>query len=197
MATAPASPPLPDDLRVLLDALEANERRAQALVAALDDAALNWRPDERSWSTAQCLDHLNVSNRVYLEAMRPAIENARRQGKTRRGTVRPGWFERWFVAGLEPPPKRKLPAPKKIVPGFRGEKEALLAEFRRLHAEASALLREGAGLDLGVRFPNPLVPLLRFTVWTGFQVIPAHERRHLWQAEQLQRKPGFPGARPA
>lgn len=195
MATAPASSSLPDDVRRLLDDLEANERRAQALVAGLDDAALNWRPDDRSWSTAQCLDHLNVANRTYLEAMRPTIEEARRQGKARRGPVRPGWFERWFVANLEPPPKRKLPAPKKIIPAVRGEKEALLAEFRRLHAEASALLHDGAGLDLGVRFPNPFIPLLRFTVWTGFLVIPHHERRHLWQAEQLRQKPGFPGVR--
>jgi len=196
MATAPAFSFLPDDVRRLLDELEANERRAQALIAGLDDASLNWRPDDRSWSTAQCLDHLNVANRIYLEAMRPTIEDARRQGKARRGSVRPGWLERWFVANLEPPPKRKLPAPKKIIPAFRGEKEALLAEFRRLHAEISGLLRDGAGLDLGVRFPNPFIPLLRFTVWTGFQVIPAHERRHLWQAEQLRKNPGFPGSRP-
>jgi hypothetical protein len=193
MVTSPAASPLPDEIRRILDDLETNERRAEALVADLDDGALNWRPDERSWSTAQCLDHLNVANRVYLEAMRPTIEEARRRGRVRRGLVRPGWFERWFVANLEPPPKRKLPAPKKIIPAFRGEKEALLADFRRLHAEAAGLLRESAGVDLGVRFPNPFIPLLRFTVWTGFLVIPTHERRHLWQAEQLRKKPGFPG----
>ena len=184
---------LPDEIRRILDDLEANERRAEALVAGLDDGSLNWRPDERSWSTAQCLDHLNVANRIYLEAMRPSIEEARRQGRMRRGLVRPGWFERWFVANLEPPPKRKLPAPKKIVPAFRGEKEALLTEFRRLHAEAAGLLREAADVDLGVRFPNPFIKLFRFRVWTGFLVIPTHERRHLWQAEQLRGKPGFPG----
>ena len=193
MITAPASSPLPDEIRQVLDELEANERRAEALVADLDTGSLNWRPDERSWSTAQCLDHLNVANRVYLEAIRPTLDEARRQGKRRRGLVRPGWFERWFVADLEPPPKRKLPAPKKIVPAFSGEKEALLAEFRRLHAEIAALLRDAADLDLGVRFPNPFIPLLRFRVWTGFLVIPTHERRHLWQAEQLRKKPGFPG----
>lgn len=192
MVTAPAASPLPDEIRRVLDDLEANERRAEALTADLDSASLNWRPDESSWSTAQCLDHLNVANRIYLEAMRPSIDEARRQGKARRGPVRQGWFERWFVANLEPPPKRKLPAPKKIVPAFSGEKEALLAEFRRLHREIADLLRASADLDLGVRFPNPFISLFRFKVWTGFLVIPTHERRHLWQAEQLRKKPGFP-----
>jgi hypothetical protein len=197
MVTASASSPSPDDVRQILNDLEANERRAQALVADLDSGSLNWRADDRSWSTAQCLDHLNVANRVYLEAMRPSIEEARRQRRMRKGPVRPGWFERWFVANLEPPPKRKLSAPKKIVPAFRGEKDALVAEFRRLHGEIDVLLRESADLDLGVRFPNPFIPLLRFRAWTGFLVMPAHERRHLWQAEQLRTKPGFPGKPPA
>jgi hypothetical protein len=186
MVTAPASSPLPDEIQRILDDLEANERRAEALVADLDSESLNWRPDDRSWSTAQCLDHLNVGNRVYLEAIRPALDEARRKGRARRGPVRPGWFERWFVATLEPPPRRKMSAPKKIVPAFAGEKEALLAEFRRLHAQAAGLLRDSADLDLGIRFRNPFIPLLRFTVWTGFVVIPTHERRHLWQAEQLR-----------
>lgn len=192
MVTAPTSSPLPDEIRRILDELEANQRRAETLVADLDDRALNWRPDEHSWSTAQCLDHLNVSNRVYLAAMRPAIEEARRRGRLRRGPVRPGWFERWFVASLEPPPKRKLSAPKKIVPAMAGEKGPLLDEFRRLYGEIVTILRESADLDLGVRFRNPFIPLFHFRVWTGFLVIPTHERRHLWQAEQLRKKPGFP-----
>ena len=196
MATAPISPPLPDEIRRVLGDLEANERRAETLASDLDHEALNWRPDDRSWSTAQCLDHLNVANRIYLEAMRPAIDQARTVGRTRRGPVQQGWFEHWFVASLEPPPKRKLPAPKKIVPAFEGERDALLAEFHRLHGETAALLGDSADLDLGVRFRNPFIPLLRFRVWTGFLVIPTHERRHLWQAEQLRKKPGFPNPLP-
>jgi hypothetical protein len=43
-----------------------------------------------------------------------------------------------------------------------------------------------------VRFKNPFVPLLRFTVGTGLMVINAHDRRHLWQAERVQVAPGFP-----
>lgn len=194
MTTAPAAPPLPDELRRILDDLDANERRVAALLSGLDDTTVNWRPDDRSWSTAQCIDHLNVAARVYQAALEPALEAARRKGRTRRGPIRPGFFERWFLADLEPPPKRKLPAPSKIVPALRGNREELREEFRRQHANLSELIRASAGLDLGhIRFPNPFLPLLRLTVGTGLLVIPAHERRHLWQAEQLQTRPGFPG----
>jgi hypothetical protein len=192
---APAGSPLPDELRRILDDLDANERRAAALLSGLDDATVNWRPDDRSWSTAQCIDHLNVAARIYQEAMEPALAAARTKGRTRRGPIRPGWLERKFLASLEPPPKRKLPAPSKIVPALRGNRDDLLEEFRRQHASLSELIRASAGLDLGsIRFQNPFLPLLRFTVGTGLLVVPAHERRHLWQAEQLRSKPGFPGS---
>jgi hypothetical protein len=38
-----------------------------------------------------------------------------------------------------------------------------------------------------VRFPNPLVRGLRFSLATGLHVIAAHERRHLWQAWRIRR----------
>jgi hypothetical protein len=44
-----------------------------------------------------------------------------------------------------------------------------------------------------VRFKNPFVPLLRFTIGTGLLVINAHDRRHLWP-ERVEDAPGFPKA---
>jgi hypothetical protein len=188
-----AAAPLPDDVQELLRALDDNDRRAEDLVRDLDDERLNWRPDERSWSVAQCLDHLNVASLAYLGPMREALERARRKGAVRRGPIRPGAVGRWFVASLEPPPKRRLPAPKKIVPALRKGKAEATEEWRRAQAAVKDLLREAAGFDLnGTRFVNPFLSLIRFSLGTGFQVLPAHQRRHLWQAERVKANPRFP-----
>jgi hypothetical protein len=43
-----------------------------------------------------------------------------------------------------------------------------------------------AGVDLaGVRFPNPFISAVRFSLATGLHVLAAHERRHLWQASNV------------
>jgi hypothetical protein len=184
---------LPEDLQEILSALDESDRRAEELVRDLDDERFNWRPDEKSWSIAQCLDHLNVASRVYAVPMREALEQARRKGVDRRGPIQPGFLERWFVANLEPPPKRRLPAPKKIVPAARKGRTEVMEEWRRAQAEVRDLLREAAGTDLNrTRFVNPFVPLIRFSVGTGFRVIAAHERRHLWQAGRVKANPRFP-----
>jgi hypothetical protein len=184
---------LPEDLQEILSALDENDRRAEGLVRDLDDERFNWRPDEKSWSIAQCLDHLNVASRVYAVPMREALEKARQKGAERRGPIQPGPLERWFVANLEPPPKRRLPAPKKIVPAARKGLAEVMEEWRRAQTEVRDLLREAAGLDLNrTRFANPFIPLIRFSVGTGFRVIASHERRHLWQGEKVKANPGFP-----
>jgi hypothetical protein len=189
----PVPESLPDDLQELLRALDENDRQAEDLVRDLDDERLNWRPDERSWSVAQCLDHLNVANRAYAVPMREALEKARRKGVPRKGPIQPGLLERWFIASLEPPPKRRLPAPKKIVPAALKARDEVMADWRRIQAEVRDLLREAAGTDLNrTRFVNPFVPLIRFSVGTGFRVIAAHERRHLWQAGRVKANPRFP-----
>ncbi len=184
---------LPEDLAEIRRGLEASDREARALLADLDEERFNWRPDERSWSVAQCLDHLNVANRVYLAVMRPAVEDARRRGVLRQGPIRPPMLERWFVRTLEPPPKFRLPTPRKIVPAFRKTRAEVSEEWGRLQADLADLLREAASLDLNAaRFKNPFLPLVHFRVGTGFLVIEAHERRHILQAKKVRRHPDFP-----
>ena len=185
--------PLPEDIQEILRVLDDNDRRVEALVHDLGEERFNWRPDERSWSVAQCLDHLNVTNRVYLAPMRSALERARPAGKVRRGAIRPSYLGRWFVANLEPPPRLRATAPKKVVPAARKDLDEVIRERRRMQSEIRDLLCEVAGQDLnGIRFVNPFFSLLHFGVGTGFQVIAGHERRHLWQAEQVKANPRFP-----
>src|SRR5262249_16625419 len=63
----------------------------------------------------------------------------------------------------------------------------VLSAFVSSHDEVRALLHQSTNLDLNrVRFKNPFVSPLRFTVGTGLQVILAHDRRHLWQGKLVR-----------
>ncbi len=182
---------LPADLRNLHDQLDAAERDAQALVAGLAEEQGTWRPQVGSWSIAECLDHLATGNRVYLRAMQGPADRARARGRHRCRPVRPGWTGQLFVRMLEPPPtwwsRRK--APRSIRPRTAPPLAETFAGFVASHADVRAFLCAHADLDLtGIRFPNPFVRGIRFSIATGLHVITAHERRHLWQAWQVRRR---------
>jgi hypothetical protein len=183
----------PTDIQSLLDQLGASGLAAAALERELSPEQLRWRPNETAWSIAQCVDHLAAGGRVYLGPLRQGVEEARRRGWTRREPIEPGWIERKFVYTLEPPPRLRLPAPKKIVPALVKEPSAVWRDFAAVQAEIAALLKESADLDLNrARFANPFLPLVRMRVGSGFMVLTAHERRHLWQAQKIRLRPEFP-----
>jgi DinB superfamily len=179
------------DIRDLDEQLAAAERDASSLVAGLTEEQGAWRVTPDAWSIAECIDHLAVADRVYIEAMRKPAEQARQQGRLRRRPALPGLLGGWFVRSLEPPPKAgsKLKAPGKIRPRTAPPLADAFASFIASHRAARAFLREYSDLDLAsVRFPNPFIRGIRFSLATGLHVITAHERRHLWQARGVRER---------
>ena len=169
--------------------LDAAERDARALVSGLSEALGGWRADAGSWSVAECLDHLATANRVYLAAMRPAAERALKAGRWRRRPVRPGLIGGWFVRLLEPPvrPRLRMQAPRQIRPRAAPALADAAAAFFASQREVREFLRRYEGIELaGVRFVNPFVRGIRFSLATGLHVIAAHERRHLLQGWKVR-----------
>ena len=181
---------LPPDLHALEQAYAAAERDARAVADGLSEALGTWRAGPSSWSVAECLDHLAVSNRVYLAAMEPPAADALTNGRRRQGPAMPGVIGRWFVRTLEPPvkPRFKMKAPRKIRPRASPPLADASASFLASQADVQRFLRTYVSIDLtGIRFPNPFITGVRFSLATGLHVIASHERRHLWQAWNVRR----------
>lgn len=187
---------LPTELAAVITALDTVETHARRLVGALTPAQGVWRAEPGSWSVSECLDHLATANRVYLAPMRDSADAARRAGRLRRRPARPGLLGGWFVRALEPPVKTLRARAQKAIrprtaPSLAEASGALFAS----QDDVRAFIREFADLDLAsITFKNPLVRGVRFSLATGLHVIPAHERRHLWQAENVRQHPRFPSA---
>ena len=180
---------MPGDIRALEEAYLAADRDARELVRGLSAELGAWRPEPGSWSVAECLDHLATANRVYLQAMRTTAEPALTQGRRRRAPARPGLLGGWFVRSLEPPAKssNKRKAPGKIRPRVSPALDDAFVQFLASQDDVRAFLHRYADIDLnGVRFPNPFVRGIRFSLATGLNVIAAHNRRHLWQAWRVR-----------
>ena len=178
------------DIKDLSDQLDAAQRDSRALVTDLREERGAWRAQPGSWSVAECLDHLAAANRVYLHAMEEPAARALKQGKLRRRPAVPGLVGSWFVKTMEPPVKAssRMKAPWIIKPRAAPALAYAFAEFEASQDEVRAFLNSFACVDLAsVRFPNPFVRGIRFSLATGLHVITAHERRHLWQAWRVRR----------
>ena len=174
------------DIQALDDAYVAVQSDASALVANLTEAQATWRPHPAAWCVTECLDHLAVTNRLYIDAMYRVANAAREAKKFRRRPALPGFLGAWFVRSLEPPPKIKSKSPKNIQPRPAPSLADASLQFLDSHHTALLVFRYHSDLDLAsIRFPNPFIKGLRFSLATGFHAIPAHERRHLYQARSV------------
>lgn len=185
---------LPPDLQEVLDGVESADRAADVLVADLSETQFHWQPHGGSgWSIAQCIEHLATANAIYGDAIRGAIEVARARGWKRRAPLASGFFGRRFVQSMEPPVNRRMRSPGKIKPGSGLSRDDVMRRYHDAHDGVRELVRAAADIDANrATFRNPFIPMIRVRVSTGLRVIPAHDRRHLWQASRVREAAGFP-----
>ena len=165
--------------------LDAADQRATAVAHGLTPHQLNWRRSPAQWSVGQCLEHLAIANEVYLRAMSGSLER-RRAGLV--AEIAPGWFGRLFIRTvIEPSPKtRRWRAPKKIRPGAQVP-PTVLDRFHGSNRAIREFMQRARHYDVNrIRFQNPFVGMIRFTVGTGLEILSRHERRHLLQAEGIR-----------
>jgi hypothetical protein len=188
----PSRTALPDDLEAISSQLAANEQTAREVLAGLSREQANWRPDNGSgWSVAQCIDHLARTNDVYGAALTEAVQRAvLRRPPMRRGPISPGWFARNFLKSIEPPPKRRFPARPIVLPEDSRDPEVAFQGLLESHESLRRLMADAADLDLNrIRYRNPFLRNWRlFPVGVGLLTLPAHERRHLWQARNVRQR---------
>jgi len=176
----------------LITEFRAADERAKALVIGLKLEQLNWQPRPGVWSVGQCLEHLCIGNELYLPAISASLA-----GKPLATVqeITPGRLSRWFISNyIDPSPRTKrASAPKKIVPAAR-VKPSVLDRFLSANQAVRELVQSASTYDVNrIRFRNPFIPVIRFTVGTGLEILSGHERRHLLQAERVKGLSGFPG----
>jgi hypothetical protein len=170
------------------------DARAMALVKGLTYDQLNWRPAPGKWSIGLCLEHLCITNDVYGEAIGGVLGSAPPAPVPE---ITPGRFSRWFIRSyIAPGPESKTAkAPPKITPVSSRVELTVLDRFLKGNDGNRAMLDRAAPLDVNrLRFPNPFIPLVRFTVGTGLEILAKHESRHLLQAERVRSHREFPAA---
>jgi hypothetical protein len=188
----PATAAVPHWSDRLISELNASDLRAAQIIAGLTSEQLNWRPSAAAWSVGQCLEHLAVTNELYLPPIAKALDG---KPASPVAAITPGWFGRWFIASFaEPSSKTKRArAPKQIQPASRVD-VSILDRFLVSNDAVRELIQRARDYNVNrIRFAHPFVPGIRFTVGTGLEIASGHERRHLLQAERVKQYSGFPG----
>ena len=143
----------------------------------------------RCWSIAECVTHLTLSNRPFPPLLRAAFDEVRRAGRLGSGPFKVGLMGNLLKWSLEPPPRLKFKAKASFRPVEFGPAERVLPDFLEAQEQIEACVREAAGLAIDqVKVVSPVDARVKYNGFAALQIVAAHERRHLWQAEQARKK---------
>ena len=190
---AAVSLPLPGSLGDIAEQIEAIRERLETLAAGKSNEALNWRPEGNRWSIAECIEHLNLTADMLLPEIDKSIAAGVAAEPGTEGVARHSMVFGWLLPVIEPPPKRRFKTKPDLTPRPDLDAAKVIERFGQVRDEVVERLERARGIDLTrTKVRHPLIRLMSFRLGEIFTTIAAHERRHLWQAEQVTKAEGFP-----
>jgi hypothetical protein len=181
-----------EQLYEIIDDFKRAQERMHALSRVVPDDEWGIRAEPGRWSVSENVEHLNMFSEVYIPMLTTHLEEAR--GLTRepgftplndRTRYRRG-FVGWVLWRMMPPPVRysKVPAIAAFVPNAIAPAPQVRARFDRLQLQLVGLAASADGLPLDkVTMTSPVNPRIRYNLFAALGIIPRHQHRHLWQAE--------------
>ena len=134
---------------------------------------------------SECLQHLNLTADAYLPTWQQMIANAGPRKAEMNAPYSTDFFGRLFAWILEPPSRIRSKTTAPFQPAAPVEPPVALAGFLDHQQRIVAALQRCRGRAIDkVKMCSPVDARIRYSIWSSFVIIAAHQRRHLWQAEQ-------------
>lgn len=160
------------------------------LLDGVTEDQFNWRPGEKEWSMAECLDHLIVVGTKMIEPIDQGIAKAKEKGWESNGPFKYGALGNWFVrvvGDTGDPPKRKFKAPALYTPTSKHSLGRIRDGFIGLQDQYVERVNHANGLDLArVKVPSPAMKLVRLSLGQWFAMLAGHQKRHFTQARRVR-----------
>lgn len=174
------------DLEQLSNEFAAASARLHQLSESVSDAAWSRRPAQGRWSIDECVAHLTITNDRYLPLLQEAAASAPPLADPARPLHR-DIVGRLLCTFMEPPVRLRLPTAATFEPPTSAGRAVTVARFDATQDRLLATIRGMDGRDLGaVRMQSPFDARVKYSLYSALCILAAHERRHLWQAEQVR-----------
>jgi hypothetical protein len=188
VATATANSAIHPQLAAIRQELEGATGQLRRLVDACDADTWARKPSAKSWSAAECVIHLNLTSEVALPLLRNAIQKARTLNRMSAGPYQLDLVGRLILRFTEPPYRLWAPSPAAFVPAGVEPPASVVAKFEELQRQLIDAVEAANGLALTeIKIAWPVYVRVKYNMFASLKILPAHERRHLWQAEQAAR----------
>lgn len=167
--------------------LDQNMADFKAAFGALDAEALNWRPDAKTWSIAQNMEHLIAINESYIRQAAHLHDPAYKPPFVGKIGFLVRFFGNMILQASQPETPRKM----KTFPAWTPASDIVVGaelwpRFEQNHTDFKGVIEEATPLlERNMVIASPINRNFVYALDTAFEIIVVHERRHLAQAQRV------------
>lgn len=164
---------------------------SRKLFGSLSAEQLNWKPASNSWSVAQCLDHIILTNEQMALPLTRKIDGER---NSLWETCSPftGYLGRFLLKSMKADEKKFKAPSQTIVPpsDLPGD---IVEKFEANIESVVDLVDRAARLDARrTVLTSPFMGLMTYRLGDGIEIMAEHTKRHIRQAKRVLETEGFP-----
>ena len=160
----------------------------------LSPAQLNWKPDEKSWSVAQCMDHLITTHSQYFPLFKRLAAGQSKPTFWEKASPLSGFFGRFLIKSLDPANLKKMKAPGKAQPSASEISGHIVESFYDHQRQIVEHLQNiPSGVDpVKTIITSPLLGIVTYSLDDCYTILVAHCQRHVGQAQRVTEHDRFP-----
>ena len=178
----------------IISEMKAVAEDTRATFGTLTSEQLNWKPGEKSWSIAQCLDHLIKTNEQFYPEFEKLASGNRKNSFIENYSPLTGWAGRFLIKAVSEDSKKAKAPSKAIVPPSDID-AGIVDRFAEHIAEVSQKIEAVANVDRKKTIvTSPFLAVFTYSLDDAYTVLVEHSKRHIRQAKRVTAAEGFPSS---
>ena len=154
---------------------------------------LNWKPNEKTWSIAECLDHLIVTTNLYFGVFEDIKNNRLKQNIWMKLPFWKNFVTNLLLKSVDPETKKKVKTSAPFQPTKSSYSKDIVTDFSTTQAKLITYIHELDGYDhSNIVIPSPLNAMFVYNLSDAFTILWKHQFRHFNQAMRLIQLKDFP-----
>jgi hypothetical protein len=180
-------------------ALQKTADDARATFGSLSAEQLNWKPSEKSWSIAQCFDHLITTHTLYFPLFQKLAAGDTKSTFWEKSSPLSGFFGSYLIKSLRPENVKKMKTTSRAYPSSSEIDGDIIERYAEHQNQLIEAIRKVPS-DIDPKktiVTSPLMGLVTYSLDDCFTILEVHGPRHFNQAKRVMEHEAFPRSKEA
>lgn len=155
----------------------------------LSEHELNWKPNPKSWSIGEVIEHLVITSNGYFELPKKIKDPTYSPSFLSKFSFYPKIIGNMILGSVKPDAKRKVKTMKNFTPSTSTIRIDILQNFLSTQKKLHTLIDENEEAILSRKIiPSPVSKHLVYHFDTVIDILVNHQERHFNQANNVLKK---------